>query len=266
MKCLKPVPLRVRNKKGELVEMMVPCGKCMACRINRTQEWSMRMMHESYFHDYNFFVTLTYSPEHLPQDFGLHKSDFQRWLKRLRKHLDYKIKYFACGEYGEQFGRPHYHAIIFGLMPDDVPLLSSCWQLGFVKVGTCTEYSTQYVSGYIQKKLIGKRAVEYGDREPPFQLVSQGLGYAYASANKEFYEQKGFSRYRGSNRQIPRYYKKKLALDLTDVYLSSVPHLLENGDVVLDEKGQVIPVCDLRDREQRERNLIAKLNLHRRKI
>lgn len=45
------------------------------------------------------------------------------------------------------------------------------------------------------EKLIGKRAVEYGDREPPFQLVSQGLGYAYASANKGFYEQKGFSRY-----------------------------------------------------------------------
>lgn len=266
MKCLKPVPLRVWNKKGELVEMMVPCGKCMACRINRSQEWSQRMMHEAEFHDYNFFVTLTYSPECLPSDFGLHKDDFQRWLKRLRKSIDYKIKYFACGEYGETFGRPHYHAIIFGLEPDDVPLLSTCWKQGFVKVGTCTEYSTQYVSGYIQKKLIGKRAVEYEGREPPFQLVSQGLGLAHACANRSYYERKGVSRYRGHVKAIPRYYKKKLGLDLTDVYLSAVPHLLEGGECVLDEAGQVIPVCDLRDREQRERNLFAKMNLKRKSL
>lgn len=29
-----------------------------------------------------------------------------------------QLRYYACGEYGERFGRPHYHYIIFNLHPD----------------------------------------------------------------------------------------------------------------------------------------------------
>jgi hypothetical protein len=63
------------------------------------------------------FITLTYSDEHLPEDGSLNPEHLTRFWKRLRKNesADKKdwIRYFACGEYGEKRGRPHYHAMVF---------------------------------------------------------------------------------------------------------------------------------------------------------
>jgi len=37
-------------------------------------------------------------------------------MKRLRKHYSGRtIRYYMCGEYGENMGRPHYHAVFFNL-------------------------------------------------------------------------------------------------------------------------------------------------------
>ena len=40
-----------------------------------------------------------------------------------------RIKYFACGEYGNNTHRPHYHAIIYGvgLDRDDKRIMRECW-------------------------------------------------------------------------------------------------------------------------------------------
>lgn len=114
----------------------IPCGKCIACRLAYSRQWADRCMLEASFHDSNYFVTLTYDNEHLPlvetidNDTGeiihnatLVKRDLQLFFKRLRKALpDCKIRYYACGEYGSQTLRPHYHAIIFGLTLDDLVL------------------------------------------------------------------------------------------------------------------------------------------------
>ena len=107
-----------------LEPLTVPCGKCTGCRTEYSRQWAMRIKHEaSLWGKKNSFVTLTYDDENLPRKGNsttLIKKDFQDFMKRLREpnqELDWTpptpIRYYHCGEYGDQFGRPHYHAILF---------------------------------------------------------------------------------------------------------------------------------------------------------
>lgn len=52
----------------------VPCGKCLACRANNASQWATRVMHEAEYVKTACFVTLTYSPEHVPFDYSLRKN------------------------------------------------------------------------------------------------------------------------------------------------------------------------------------------------
>jgi len=101
-------------------QFVLPCGRCIGCRLERSRQWAVRMMHEASLHQDNCFITLTYDNEHLPKNASLVKRDFQLFMKRLRKaYPAVRIRFFHCGEYGEQYGRPHYHAILFGFdFPD----------------------------------------------------------------------------------------------------------------------------------------------------
>lgn len=97
---------------------------------------------------------------------------FQKFMKRLRKSLDHKIRFFHCGEYGETYGRPHYHACIFGhSFPDKVPWaysnkeilyrsakLEELWPYGYSSIGDVTFQSAAYVARYILKKVTGPNA------------------------------------------------------------------------------------------------------------
>lgn len=153
-----------------------PCGQCLPCRINRRRVWTHRLMLESYMHADSIFVTLTYSPEYLPPDLSIHKRDLQLFLKRFRRAVEpRRIRYYACGEYGEHTHRPHYHAILFGASEADSETVNYCWGLGMTHVGTFSQHSAQYVAGYVTKKFIKK-----GDGvEKEFSLMSRkpGLGY-----------------------------------------------------------------------------------------
>lgn len=143
----------------------IPCGQCIGCRLDRSRQWANRCLLELEYHDSAYFVTLTYDDAHLPlrpyadpstgeasaTAATLMKSDFQKFMKRLRKAFpDDTIRFFACGEYGPSTFRPHYHAIIFGLhLPDLVvagqnargdkyyssALLQRCWSLLVSKKG-----------------------------------------------------------------------------------------------------------------------------------
>lgn len=117
--------------------------------------------------------------------------------------LNKKIKYFGVGEYGSTTSRPHYHAIIYGLSPSELSKISTfvylrdskgssvytdnIWKKGEVTIGYDTSQSViRYVAKYINKKVYGKLNNEfYKDRQPPFQLNSQGLGLAAAQADAE---------------------------------------------------------------------------------
>ena len=94
--------------------LSLPCGRCMGCRLERSRQWAVRCLHESKCYDDNCFVTLTYSPEHLPKGGTLVRKHLQDFIKRLRTaNLDRKIRVFYCGEYGSELSRPHYHLCLF---------------------------------------------------------------------------------------------------------------------------------------------------------
>lgn len=160
-----PVIVVPRGKIGSGATMRVPCGQCIGCRLDRARDWAVRCVHEAQMHEDNCFLTLTYEDEHLPPYEGLSKRDLQLFFKRLRKRLG-KLRYFACGEYGEQFGRPHYHVILFGKdFADKKPLtdvlfesdlLSEVWGKGLCSIGEVSFESAGYVARYSMKKVSGK--------------------------------------------------------------------------------------------------------------
>ena len=95
----------------------VGCGRCIGCKLKRSAEWAIRCVHEASQHPDkdNSFLSLTYSPENLPQNGSLVKSDMQKFFKKFRKAISpHRIKYLCVGEYGDTNYRPHYHALVFG--------------------------------------------------------------------------------------------------------------------------------------------------------
>lgn len=165
-------------------QIWCPCGQCEDCLKKRVQSWTLRMMHEhENFHGKASFITLTYRNEDLPEHFSLRKTDFQKYMKRFRKHWTGKVKYYACGEYGENRNRPHYHVIIFGIDPVAYKLLQdrkNIWPFGTTHIGHCVQAEAcAYVAKYVQKMNRAKGA-DWTPRERPFSLQSKALGASYA--------------------------------------------------------------------------------------
>lgn len=205
----------------------VPCRVCMACRLNYTKEWAIRCMNEATCHDKSCFITLTYDDEHFPKDGNLIKSDLQKFFKRLRKRLEpAKIKYLACGEYGGQFGRPHYHAVIFGWFPEDAyiwrnrkvnptyrsELLEEEWPFGMSEVGSLTYNSARYVASYVVKQHRGKDKVWYDENfvVPEFVVMSNGIGKEFCNKYKNQLKALGYLTFQGHKVKLPRYYEDKI--------------------------------------------------------
>jgi len=146
-------------------EIEIPCGQCIGCRVIRQQSWAFRCLAEASLHRFNWFATLTYSPEHLPPYGSLRHRDWQLFAKRVRRRLG-PFRYLMCGEYGEQTLRPHYHALLFGLAIPDIQrfgmrrrhpvyrsqVLTDLWRLGHVEVGSVTAASARYCAGYVLKQ------------------------------------------------------------------------------------------------------------------
>lgn len=161
--------------------MKVACGQCIGCRLERSRQWAIRCHHEASMHENNCFITLTYNEENLPEDRSLQLRHYQLFMKRLRRAYGPGIRFFHCGEYGEKFGRPHYHAILFNhdfadkklwKMVNDLPLFQSgelarLWPFGYSSVGAATFASAAYVARYIMKKQTGKGAEMLKEIEDP---------------------------------------------------------------------------------------------------
>lgn len=195
----------VFNSREALVpehSLSIPCGQCIGCRLEKSRQWAIRCSLESQLYQNSYFLTLTYDDEHLPKTGSLVPEDLQKFLKKLRRYIEYhgsdkKIRFFACGEYGDNFSRPHYHAIIYNLdIPDlkrfstsfsgDIyytsEIINQIWRNGYVIIGQVTFESCAYVARYVTKKITGSQADEhYQGRQPEFVRMSRrpGIGSAW---------------------------------------------------------------------------------------
>ena len=204
-------------------KIFCPCGHCFACRQAKAFEWTTRLILERASHNKVGFVTLTYEnltrKDELSSIYSLKPDDLKNFWKRLRKRSGRKFKYFACGEYGGMFGRPHYHAIVFGLSPsfEDRALVDKCWNLGRTQIAPVTLGRIKYVCGYVIKKYskeVNKREYFEKGLEVPFQRSSRGLGLDYALAHGDDLSRELSIRLcTGREVPLPRYFVKKLGID-----------------------------------------------------
>lgn len=208
------------NKKGQspIKEQQIPCGKCIACRLNYSKNWANRLSLElkNIPENQKWFLTLTYNEENLHTTQGvdpetgeiytsnrLDERDMQLFLKRLRKNRAEKcghenIRYFYCGEYGSTTERAHYHIIVWNMTLDETklkkfkvneahqqlwkcPEIEEIWKKGHVVAGKVSWESIAYVARYMLKKQKGQGAEEYyklKGQTPEFCRMSTHPGIA----------------------------------------------------------------------------------------
>lgn len=249
--------------------------------MDKAQDWSIRIAHEASLSPNNCFLTLTYSDEHLPDDYSVSLREHQLFIKRLRKEVEpTKIRFFMCGEYGEKSYRPHYHYIIFGFdFADKIlwrkslnhylyrsPLLEKVWPYGHAEIGTVTASSGGYVARYCLKKISGAPAGSHYQRvnpltgelvdvSPEFACMSKrpGLGSGWFCQYEGDAFPSDFVIIDGKKKPIPRFYAKKL----TGRFL--LPSSDEGSPFAKDDLHLIRNKRRRRARDQRENNTPARL-------
>lgn len=226
-------PFEVKNPQtGHYI--LVPCGKCVACRESLQKDWIFRLQREQDHSNQCLFVTLTYDPEHEPWrendgmfTLSVNKRDPQLFLKRLRKELhtlspdNDRISYYLVSEYGTQGLRPHYHAIIFNKSEVDLrPLIEKAWQLGFVCIGDVTPASLTYTTKYVFKDCVVPPGAA-----PTFALMSRRPAIGECFTEKEeietFTDNHPYLVNPGGIKQrLPRFYKNRFGVAGSTDFLS----------------------------------------------
>jgi hypothetical protein len=225
----------------------LPCGQCIGCRLDYSRQWAIRCVHEAQMHEDNCFITLTFNNEFLHKrknPYSLDVSEFQRFMKRVRKKYGYKIRFFHCGEYGDQNKRPHYHALMFGHDFQDKKLwqqkdgfklfvseeLQELWPYGFSTIGPVNFETAAYTARYIMKKQTGEGAADHYQHvdqdgvvwqlRPEYCTMSrrEGIGYEwYQKYGWEDCHKNDFVVINGKEVRPPRYYDKLLDDDKLEV-------------------------------------------------
>lgn len=200
------------NKKSNV---WLPCGRCGACLKRKISDYSSRLQIEWRFSDDCYFVTLTYEKDPVQ----LYKKDLQRFFKRLRK-VGFQFSYFALGDYGDTFGRPHYHILFFSKGYFNPDYLWSLWVSGdqtrvrgFVQVSPVSLGRIAYVVryGFLAKLDFDKRC----GKAPPFFLMSRrpALGSGYLTKAKiKWHRSNQFWYYPDGRykKPLPRYWRDKI--------------------------------------------------------
>lgn len=240
--------------KGDVVQWLhLPCGVCEGCRLERSRQWALRCVHEASLYERNCFITLTYNNEHLTEFNNLCYSDFQLFMKRLRKKFQpIKIRFFMCGEYGDKGDRPHYHACLFNIDFNDrvyfktsksgskiytSKTLDNLWcdrngdSIGYATVGDVNFDSAGYVARYIMKKRLGRNSERFYDeinletgevnrRTKEFNKMSlkPGIGSGFYDRWRSDMFPKDIAVVNGKATKPPKYYFKKLKESNPEMY------------------------------------------------
>ncbi|AXH73312.1 MAG: replication initiator protein [Microviridae sp.] len=236
MQCIRPMPMTVNGER-----IHVPCNHCNFCLQNRRNEWAYRLTYELKRSQSAKFLTITYNEEHVPKYKDLpvldksHLTLLFKTIKQKQKRLlviqgkqqklsqvkknelydKWKIKYYAVGEYGTQFERPHYHAIVYNLNPFILGKLNidALWNKGNIHYGDANEKTISYTAKY----LIDAQEEEWQKkfRPKPFAIMSKGLGENYIEARKEWHTKdlKFYVNKQGDKVRMPRYYKDRIFND-----------------------------------------------------
>lgn len=206
--CVNPIYLKKVNR-------FVPCGKCGNCIKKVINDYVIRCKNEMKYSNRCWFYTLTYERDPLQ----LYKKDLQDFFKRCRK-AGFQFSYFALGDYGDTFGRPHYHVIFFEKGKFIPEYIHSLWisgdqtrRRGFVHCRSLTGGRIAYVVryGYLAKLDWDKN----DKRQKPFFLLSRrpaiGSGYLtskvlqrHRSGDIWYYQEQQYKR------GLPRYYKDRI--------------------------------------------------------
>lgn len=178
---------------------IIPCGKCIGCRLEYSREWANRAYLESKLYKQNWFVTLTYDEEHLKireedQDKNgitywndgswngtLDGKDLQKFMHDFRQIMKRQynqdgIRFLACGEYGDKGERPHYHIILLNCnLPAETfykpriinneyyyqnQIIEKAWKKGISNISEASWNNIAYTARYITKKINGATSDE----------------------------------------------------------------------------------------------------------
>lgn len=224
------------HRHGTTRQLLLPCGQCVGCRLERSREWAARCMHEAQMHAQNSFLTLTYDPAKLTSP-SLRHRDWQLFMKRLRRFLKKKkVRFYMAGEYGTQHGRPHFHSCLFGHdfedkkhwrnMPSGARLYTSetldrIWGQGFTSIGAVTFESAAYIARYLMDKITGPNAWQFyqhtdeetgeiTDRQPEYNKMSlrPAIGKEWLTKFHSDVYPEGQVLVRGYMGAAPKYYDK----------------------------------------------------------
>ena len=184
-------------------------------------------MHEATLYKENAFVTLTYDDANLPEKGQLDYTQYQKFMKRLRKHYaPRQIRFYMCGEYGPQLQRPHFHACLFNIDFQDktfwAPLpsggnlyrsqtLEKLWPFGFSSIGDVNFETAAYVARYCMKKITGHNAqYHYHGLTPEFNKMSlkPGIGTEFLKKWTSDIYPNDYVIVNNKKTQPPKYYDK----------------------------------------------------------
>lgn len=223
MLCPNPLEITVRSYAWSVIhdqfiltprKMMVPCGKCGACRTNLVNSWVPRFLGECKTSDFQLFLTLTYADTELVYSTAcvasVDSDHVQRWLKRVRKEMDpCRIRYYLCAEYGGRTCRPHYHVLLFGSGGDPgqcEDIARAKWPYGHVHCGSVGPASIRYVANFhVHKCATPEGAV------PSFTRMSRrpGIGGLYFDSKLDNVVFRRFHIHAGQKYQFGRYFRNR---------------------------------------------------------